>query len=346
MEVEESNSLRQLNRRSSDRIVVSRIKRIIEKYSEVWRVLHEPIQNSIDAIQNREDVDTGLVSVELDVESQTVSVKDNGRGFPNNPDLLLPDGTDKDEQQETMGYQGVGLKSVVYSSELFQLSARTSSGQWGVEISEAAAYLESGGESEAPISDREGRDDRGTTIKVQFTRDQVVHAIDQVIKKVTQSETNFQLNWDGVRERNYFLENAESIIGEFKYILEYYLKTQTYVGSVNRLTNCRMKKDEESYAKPVDVEVKVDFHGVSPDSFETEFMQEVCERTQNGEGEVSIEVENKFIDFQERVDIIRSENSRAIPFDIHDFDVSTRGIENNPQLIDQVYVKILTPNYS
>jgi len=340
-----TNSLRSLNQKSSTRIVVRRIERIIEKYSPVWRVLHEPIQNAIDAIQKRDDVTQGEVTVKLDLANQRVSITDNGRGFPRDLKLLLPDATDKDAQRETMGYQGVGLKSVVYTSSNFELRANTGEESWGIEISDADRYLSSGGEEEAPIDWVDGLDQRGTSLEIEFTGQQVTEALTQVIEKLTESETNFQMNWPRVREENYYLKKANGPVEELQYLLEYYMRTQTYVGSTNRLTNCRLQPKEEIYAKPVNVKLSIDFSGTTPTDFSHLFLEEVIQEIESGGEVVEVEMDNKFVDFQARVNQILQENPKDISFDIYDFDVSPRGIPSNP-MRDQAYVKILTPDYS
>lgn len=340
-----TNSLRSLNQKSSTRIVVRRIERIIEKYSPVWRTLHEPIQNAIDAIQKREEATDGEVIVELSLADQRVRITDNGRGFPKDLKLLLPDATDKDAQRETMGYQGVGLKSVVYTSNNFKLRANTGDESWGIEISEAASYLSSGGTEEAPISSIDGLSERGTSLNVAFTGQQVTKALRQIIEKLTESETNFQMKWPRAREQNYYLKKADGPVEELKYLLEYYMRTQTYVGSTNRLTNCRLRPNEEVYAKPVNVKLSIDFSSISPDHFGHPFLKEVIQDIKPGEEVVSVDLDNKFIDFQDRVNKILKDNPRDISFDVYDFDVSPRGIPSNP-MRDQAYVKILTPDYS
>ena len=216
-------TLNNLNDASSQKIVINRIKRIIEKYADVWRVLHEPIQNSIDAIQKRSDILEGQVYVEINVSKGKVIVRDNGKGFPENLELLLPDGTDKDEQLDTMGYQGVGLKSVIYSSNNFRLQANTGSEQfWGIEISNASEYLRTEGQKEAPIAELDqNRGEQGTTIEIDFEEGVVVEAIEQIIDAVTTAESNFRWRWDDVRRTNYFLSKAKNEREIFCRILEY-----------------------------------------------------------------------------------------------------------------------------
>lgn len=345
-------TLNNLNDASSQKIVINRINRIIEKYADVWRVLHEPIQNSIDAIQKRSDLLEGQVYVEINVNQGKVTVKDNGKGFPKNLELLLPDGTDKDEQLDTMGYQGVGLKSVIYSSNNFKLQANTGSGQyWGIEISNASEYLKTKGPKEAPITEiDQDRGVQGTTIEIDFEEGVVVEAIEQIIDAITTAESNFRWRWDDVCKTNYFLSKAKNKREIFCHILKYYLLTQTYIGSLNRLLNCRLKQFEDIYAKKVTVNLDINLEGLSPSNTKNSFLKEVvsediADRTSEHKL-LSLQVDNKFLDFQGVVEDIKRSAPRDITFDIFEFDIRRAGIMRDPTLADQVYCKIMTPDYT
>ena len=343
-------TLNELNNASSQKIVIMRIMRIIEKYSEVWRVLHEPVQNSIDAIQKRKDITEGEVVVKINLKSGKVVIDDNGKGFPKDLDLLLPDATDKTEQSDTMGYQGVGLKSVIYSSMNFKLLSNLGDGQsWGVEISNASQYLKTEGKEEAPIVElNEKREGRGTTLEINFENNVVRSAIEQIIDTITSAESNFRWRWTSdFRKNNFLLRNAKNEAEIFRYMLEYYLRTHTYIGSVSRLLNCRLKPSEELYAKPVRILLEIDFEGLSKDDTEHEFFKDVINAVLKSKSKrMTLDIENKFLDFQEVIDKVRQEDPRSISFEIYDFDIKRAGIEGNPTLMDQVYCKIMTPDYS
>lgn len=348
----EYTTLNNLNDASSQKIVINRIKRIIEKYADVWRVLHEPIQNSIDAIQKRSDVLEGQVYVEINVKRGKVKIHDNGKGFPRNLELLLPDGTDKNEQLDTMGYQGVGLKSVIYSSNNFRLQANTGNGQfWGLEIANASKYLETEGQQEAPITEIEqDRGDQGTTIEIDFKEDIVVKAIEQIIDAVTTTESNFKWRWDDVCRTNYFLSKAKNKREIFVYIFKYYLLTHTYIGSLSRLLNCRLKQSEDIYAKKVTVHLKIDLENLNKNDTENEFFKQVITESIADKSSDSkllkFEVDNKFLDFQGIVESIKKIAPRDITFDIFEFDIRRAGIMRDPTLVDQVYCNIMTPDYT
>lgn len=342
------DSLNKLNTASSNEIVISRIKRIIEKYADVWRVFHEPIQNSIDAIQKREDIREGKISIKVNLKLQKIIISDNGRGFPKDLSLLLPDGTDKHDQSDTMGYQGVGLKSVIYSSNNFKLLSNTGDDNtWGIEISNAAAYLKTGGHEEAPIRVlTEARNEQGTTIEIGFDDNIVLSAFEQIIQAILETESNFRWRWDEIKRINYYLRRAKNIQEIFSYIFKYYMLTHTYIGSVSRLLNCRLKITDDIYAKKVSIAFEIDFNGMNEEDTDDELLKELIGKSLKIGKTLKINLNNKFIDFAETIELIKKVEPRNIAFDIKDFNIPTRGILNDPTLKDQVFCKIMTPDYT
>ena len=99
------------------------LRRIVEIYDNDWIVFHELVQNAIDAIQVNDDVEEGAIVVTLDLDQDKVTVKDNGTGFSNDTKLLCPSGGGDEKRlisrSQTKGYQGVGLKAVMYSTDKF-----------------------------------------------------------------------------------------------------------------------------------------------------------------------------------------------------------------------------------
>ncbi|MEX0810568.1 MAG: hypothetical protein WD048_00040 [Chitinophagales bacterium] len=340
-------SLNSLNEDSSQIIVVNRIKRIIEKYSDVWRVFHEPIQNSIDAIQKRNDIREGAIQVTVKLKSNIVTVQDEGSGFPQNFQLLLPDGTDKIDQSDTMGYQGVGLKSVIYSSNRFHLKSKLSDGSmWDVEISNAAKYLETEGADDAPISiGNGGLDEQGTLIEIEFDNNLVISALEEILDIILYSESNFRWKWPEVQQQNFHLKD-KSKADMLLYLLRYYFTTHTYIGSVHKLMNTRLRSNEDVYAKKINIEIKLDFEELETSDVNDEFLKEVISELSEEERVLKLELKNKFIDFNNIIDSVRSENPRVVPFNIHEFDIPPGGRVGNPVLKSQVYLKTFTPDYS
>ena len=117
------------------------LQKTVDTYPLEWKVVHEILQNAKDAIQKRGEA--GRIDITLDVSSQSVSVTDNGRGFPFDLDLLGIGGTDKDEESDWRinGNQGVGIKAVIFSTSSFKLNSVTEGMRWQAWIDNANAYL-------------------------------------------------------------------------------------------------------------------------------------------------------------------------------------------------------------
>src|SRR5438132_1039614 len=99
------------------------IGKTVETYPPDWIVIHETLQNALDAVQ-KSHKHAGSIRVSLDLDSGEVEIKDNGIGFPHKLNLLGFGGSDKGPTDWRVGGEiGVGLKVVIFSSERFQLNA-------------------------------------------------------------------------------------------------------------------------------------------------------------------------------------------------------------------------------
>lgn len=103
-------------------IIRKSIRGIDDSYNNFWDILAELLQNSIDAINKRDDR-KGLIKLKIDCISKEISIYDNGIGMKNEniPHLLCPFSTDKENDFESIGEKGVGLKFVIFQSNLFTL---------------------------------------------------------------------------------------------------------------------------------------------------------------------------------------------------------------------------------
>jgi len=70
------------------------------------------------------------IQINLDFDTRTVKIRDDGPGFPNDPKLLFLGGTRKKNlaDKKIFGLVGVGLKVVLFSSEFFRIRARDQRG--------------------------------------------------------------------------------------------------------------------------------------------------------------------------------------------------------------------------
>lgn len=71
-------------------IIKENIKKYIEAYDDEWIAIHEALQNALDAIQRDDSRANGRVTIDIWLDSESVRITDNGRGFPPNLDLLCP----------------------------------------------------------------------------------------------------------------------------------------------------------------------------------------------------------------------------------------------------------------
>lgn len=136
-----SRSLSDLMTRQSMKALRNAIRHAIDKYDNSWIVIHETVQNSIDAIDANERVDSGHIHITFDLDSYTVEIEDNGVGFPHEEELIIPNLGTKDSQVHSKGYSGIGLKAVVFSSSYFRINSIHDEKIWGIEIKNAYEFL-------------------------------------------------------------------------------------------------------------------------------------------------------------------------------------------------------------
>lgn len=115
------------------------IKGIDDSYNNAWDVYAELLQNSVDAIR-QSDVDIGIIKIEVNSLTKTIKVYDNGIGIHKDelPSLLKPFSTNKMNNPLVIGEKGVGLKFVIFSSNMFNIRTGNVSGACEAEI--AGAY--------------------------------------------------------------------------------------------------------------------------------------------------------------------------------------------------------------
>lgn len=108
------------------------IKGIEDSYNNYWDILAELVQNSTDAITKR-NINYGKIEIVINDVNDSIKITDNGCGMKKNdiPTLLLPFSTNKENDFETVGEKGVGLKFVLFQSEKFQLKTRAMDESFG-----------------------------------------------------------------------------------------------------------------------------------------------------------------------------------------------------------------------
>jgi len=99
----------------------------------------EAMQNAIDAVCKEPRPETGNIQLAMDFDNDTVTVIDNGRGFPRDTKLLFLGGTDKTGKR-MKGKIGVGIKVTIFSTEFFSIRSNGDSGAWKLEIVDAYKF--------------------------------------------------------------------------------------------------------------------------------------------------------------------------------------------------------------
>ena len=129
---------------SSVKALKTMLKGIMGSYDNPWDLLAELSQNSVDAIRSQ-GTEEDLISFEFDQEIATIKVSDTGTGIdPSDAeDLFSPFGTNKDDDSNTIGEKGVGLKYAIFSTRHFVLESYHKKGSFRVTVEGAADWLRS-----------------------------------------------------------------------------------------------------------------------------------------------------------------------------------------------------------
>ena len=111
------------------------INNIVNSYNNPWDILSELFQNSVDAIFRyfRKYPDSKRkhkIEIEFDVFKRRLKVGDSGIGMPPSKvkDYVAPNGTDKEDELESVGEKGVGLTYTIFSCNKFIIKTRTIDG--------------------------------------------------------------------------------------------------------------------------------------------------------------------------------------------------------------------------
>ena len=252
-------TIEELHQQHSMEIVQGHIKRIVETYDLEWRVVHELVQNAIDAIQANSKVAEGQVDLVLDIDNDEVTVTDNGTGFTHDTKLLCPNGTGMEKRlssrSPSKGYQGVGLKAVMYSTARFEIESETSDLHWTFLAENLASYIDPD-ENNVPeyqIKTDASKDEKTYTIVKARFPSKTLH--------VFLSRLNRFLNENSVTWKDlYFKEredrNADPTDKYLEHFFSWYFRTQSYIGCANRLLNIPVKNastGEFEAVKPVSI---------------------------------------------------------------------------------------------
>ena len=150
------------------------IKNIIESYNHDWDLIAELAQNSVDAIRLEEPV-KGHMKLEIDAIEKRIVFEDNGCGISPNelPDLLAPFSSAKDGNPNLIGYKGVGISFVIFSSVFFEIESHHSHGASRASIEGAWGWIDSQTDKLPTLNYEEikPRETHGTVISIKLPTD-------------------------------------------------------------------------------------------------------------------------------------------------------------------------------
>lgn len=223
------------------------IRDTVETYSGQWRLVHEAIQNAHDSIQLNKKISRGKVEVHLYVASNIVSVKDNGTGISidNFPKVFLIGGSDKTHEhlrKILKGSQGVGIKSTLFTSEMFKVESVYEGYAWDYEVTDCYKFDEPNFDVEIkPPNPKPSSLSSGSIFTYSLPEYTVQDFLNEIVNEYCEETSREEL------------QNVE----ELKTVLEIYFRTKTYLGCVQSML------DLNSDLTPIDVEVKLCFDSPS-----------------------------------------------------------------------------------
>lgn len=243
----------------SKSIVKGQLRKIVEIYARAWIVVHELVQNGIDAIQTNPNVTEGKIDLVLETDRDSVTVTDNGTGFTADLKLLCPGGTGSEKslssRSPAKGYQGVGLKAVMYSTTSFEIQSQTDNQHWTFRAENLEGYINVEG-SEAPQYEMKTipkeSDVTYTKVRARFPS--------KTLREFF-SELNHFLDEDSVKWKHLYLkekddQQADPTDKYLEHFFSWYFRTHSYVGCTNRLLNIPVKNistNQFEEVKPVTV---------------------------------------------------------------------------------------------
>ena len=148
------------------------IRNILESYNHDWDLVAELAQNSVDAIY-LEQPTKGHMRLTIDAPNKRITFDDNGCGIPPDdlPGLLAPFSSNKGQAPNLIGYKGVGISFVIFSSAHFEIHSHHSTGSSRATIDGAAAWLDADSDDLPDLAfdnSIEPRATHGTTISIRL----------------------------------------------------------------------------------------------------------------------------------------------------------------------------------
>ena len=220
------------------------LRQTISAYNPTQIVLGEALQNAIDAIVEADDGVSHKININLDLDQSTVTVTDDGIGFPNDPSLLfLGGGTKRSGSRKLFGLVGVGIKVVLFSSKEFRLRANSDKGTFRYDVLDAYKF-----ENNPPpdlttpsqFADDASPLNNGTEVYYRFPDHTAYNPIEQFIQNMYDqclprgNNSDFGKTLKLAVERGFYENRIAGLMATF-------LRRYTYAGDV---LNCLGGKQE------------------------------------------------------------------------------------------------------
>ena len=214
---------------------IHQISQTINAYDQVQIVIGEALQNALDAI-----VEMGggrhKITIEMDLDSRTICILDDGIGFPNDPNLLFLGGSRKRESGKNIfGLVGVGIKVVVFSSSHFLLRSNHSDGNFRFEITDAYKFNQPS-PPDLPIpdsfeADSEPLGSRGSELTYTFPEGLPNDPLIGFFRHIEDAclEKGYEAGFANTIQRAYEADNYDSRLSA---LLDAYFRRFTYLGDV------------------------------------------------------------------------------------------------------------------
>lgn len=121
------------------------INNIVNSYNNSWDVLCELFQNSFDAIMRslKEDANKKhQISFQINVQERKIVVRDTGVGIEASKvkEIVAPNGTDKEDEEESIGEKGVGLTYTIFSCNNFIIETQNKNSYFKGRIDNASSW--------------------------------------------------------------------------------------------------------------------------------------------------------------------------------------------------------------
>jgi hypothetical protein len=119
---------------------VHQLRQTIDAYLPSYVFIGEAMQNALDAVRENPG-GHNKISVDINFDQRRVTVRDTGKGFPDQPALLFLGGGTK-AGRGLAGMVGVGMKVILFSSSQFSIRARNSEKRIHVKLDDAFRFAD------------------------------------------------------------------------------------------------------------------------------------------------------------------------------------------------------------